>query len=157
MRDDLGQLSRGQFNISNIWQKKLVETTQANDATHVDRHQEGMCFWCEKRTFVSATLIDACYDCVSKKPLNSLIAIAARKMYGFCFLHGGYCKLRYKNNCAQINVRLCMRCMRRVRSCHEYLRKEGERRVDPYYLWLRKHGGKDWEVLMRAGGGSVRR
>lgn len=152
----LEKASRKQFSIKNIHQKKLVESHQRVEETKINKHREGKCYWCESYTFVAPTLVVCCYPCAEKRDLKTILAIAARKMHGVCEICGKYPKLRYKYNLAQINVRLCMKCMTKVCLNHrDFNRQGGEQSANPYYKWLRRKFGKDYPILVTDG--SIRR
>ena len=96
------EFEHGQFqNIKNDVGKKLIEERQANEFTNVNTSQEGICYFCFKKDYVSATIVDICYDCASKKGMEPILTIVKRIPYGYCYDHGGYCKLKYANNLAQ--------------------------------------------------------
>jgi len=137
--------------------KKLLEERQANEYTNVDKHQEGICYLCFKKDYVSATIIDICYKCASKKGMEPILAIVKRVEYGYCYDHGGYCDLVYKHNLAQVNVRLCLKCTQHVAKQHKLLRKAGTHKIDPFWLSMRRKQGKDYMRLGINDGGSVRR
>ena len=137
--------------------RKILEGRQANDYTKVDTRQEGICYACFRKDWVSGTLIDVCFPCAAKKGMEPILAIVHKKPYGFCYIHGGYSVLEYKNNIAQINVRVCQKCQRRIGKAHRELRRAGTDKVDPFWLSMRRKLGKDFKMLGRGLGGSTRR
>lgn len=146
-----------QAGFNNIVGKKLLEMRQANEWTKVNNAQEGYCYMCLKKDWVSATIVDICFKCASKKGMETILAIVKRFPYGYCYDHGGYCVLEYKNNIAQLNVRLCRKCTDHVAAQHKALRKKGTHKVDPFWLKMRKQHGKDYRSAGYFDDGSTRR
>ena len=137
--------------------KKLLEVRQANEFTSVDKNQEGICYMCFKKDVVTATIIDVCYKCASKKGAEPILAVVKRIPYGYCYIHGGYSILELPNNLAQINVRVCMKCQKKIASKHKHLRHHGTHKIDPFWKSLRRKEGKDYIYAGFFGGGSTRR
>lgn len=152
------EFNQKQFqNITTDAGKKLLEARQANEFTNVNKSQEGVCYMCFKKDYVSATIIDVCYRCASKKGMEPILAIVKRFPWGYCYVHGGYPVLEYPNNVAQLNVRLCKKCTEHVADQHKNLRKKGVHKVDPFWLHLRKKEGKDYRNIGFYNGGSIRK
>ena len=149
----LGQFDR----LKNIHQKKLVEAKQANEYTHWDGNQEGICYMCWKVDKVSGTIGDICYRCAEKKGSEAILAIASRQVYGYCYAHGGYPVREFKFNIAQVNVRVCMRCTRIIARMHRALRKKGVHQMSPFWRSMRRTLGQDYKRLGVDLGESIRR
>lgn len=137
--------------------KKLLEWRQANEYTRLNTRGEGLCYSCFKVDFVSATILDVCFKCASKKGMEPILAIVKKMPYGYCYIHGGYCTLEYLNNVAQVNVRVCIKCQKRIAAQHRKLRKAGAEKIDPFWLSMRRKLGKDFRALGMGLGGSTRR
>jgi len=137
--------------------KKLLEMRQRNEFTRVNKAQEGICYLCFKKDYVSATIIDVCFRCASKKGMEPILAIVKRIPYGYCYDHGGYSVLEYANNLAQINIRLCMKCTKHVADQHKKIRKAGTHQIDPFWKSLKRKEGKDYKMAGFMNDGNTRR
>lgn len=139
----------------NVWQQKLDDIQQSNEFTSIDRHQEAYCYICLRRDWASPVLMDVCIRCASKRAADTILAVTVRKPAGFCMVHGDYAKLDFpRNNVAQLNVRLCVKCNDRVSGYQKRLREMGTHRADPFWRYLRRQQGKDYFNIMRYGIGS---
>ena len=89
--------------------------------------------------------------------MEPILCIVKKNPYGFCYAHGGYSDLEYRYNIAQINVRVCLKCQKRIANAHKELRKRGVHKVDPFWISARKKLGKDYNLLGWGLGSSFRR
>ena len=137
--------------------KKIHRTRQGNEYTAVNSRQEGICYLCFGKDWVSPTIIDVCVRRAAKKGKEAILAVVYRSPYGYCYAHGGYSTLEYLNNLAQLNVRVCKRCQKRVAKKHMDLKRIGAHKFDPFWVKMRKTLGKDYEMLGVGLGGSLRR
>jgi len=142
---DSDLIPKGQFTgIENDAQRRLILGHQKNEFTRVDKHQEGLCFGCSKKTFVMPTLVDICWKCIQNKPIQALLAIVSKNPWGYCF----FCS-KYTHHVAQINAHFCIACTKRIRASHKNLRHKGDMfQADPFWIYQRKQWGKDYKELM---------
>ena len=124
--------------------KKIIDKRQKNEYLRANKYSEGLCYCCDEYKYVLPTLVDACIDCTMKRSKDAVLAVAARSFYGYCFLHGGMSKIHYKNNWAQLNVRVCDKCSHRIRLAGRKI-SGGMKAVDPFWKYARKRLGKDFE------------
>lgn len=138
-------INKEQFHgIVNDAQKRLIIGHQKNEFTKVDRHQEGYCFGCSKKNFVTPTIVDICIKCAYPRPMEALLAIVVRNPWGYCY----FCR-KYTHNVAQINAHFCMPCTQKIRLGHKEVRHKGDMfQADPFWIYQRKKWGKDFKELM---------
>ena len=101
--------------------------------------------------------MDVCFRCAEKKGKEPILAVVYKSPYGYCYIHGGYSDLEFLYNIAQINVRVCKRCQRRIADLHTDLKRTGADKVDPFWVKMRKKLGKDYRRLGVGLGESQRR
>ena len=129
---------------SNDLTKKLWETHQADEYTHVDNYKEAICIICFKRDVSIATICDICGDCAGKRGREPLLAKVTDKYYGLCYFCG-----KYKFNIEQINARFCRTCHGRIaKVMKDYNKKGGMFGADPFWVKMRKRHGKDRMHIM---------
>lgn len=145
------EFEHGQFQgIVNKAQKKLIEVHQSNEFTKISKSNEGYCYMCFKKDFVSATIIDICFPCASKRGMEPILAIVKRLPEAFCYVCGKYSQLVLMNNAAQINVRLCKKCTVIVRKRGKYFRTHGGiMGVNPFWKHIQKEFGQDHAILFQ--------
>ena len=132
--------------------KKLWDSHQADEYTHVDNYKEAICINCFKKDATSATIVDICADCAGKRGREPLLATVTQKMYGFCFFCG-----KHKFEIEQINARFCRRCHRKIADVTKaYNKKGGMFGADPFWISMRKKMGKDWKHIMNNNSGNRR-
>lgn len=143
--DELEQKrTKRQFQIRNDASKKIVNLHQENEYTRINKHSEGLCFLCEEYKAVIATMIDSCYRCAEKRNQNSIMAVSSRQAYGYCLVHAGFPKFEYRFNIAQLNVRVCNPCYRKIAMSNKKVRTEGLHKIDPFWTKMRKQMGKTY-------------
>lgn len=145
------EFEHGQFQgIVNESQKKLIDVHQSNEFTKLSKSNEGYCYMCFTKDFVSATIIDVCFDCANKRGMEAILAIVKRLPEAYCFVHGGYSKLTLPNNAAQINVRLCKKCTQIVRLRAKFFRQHGGiMGINPFWKYVQRKFGKDHKILFQ--------
>ena len=124
--------------------KKTLRIHQGNEYTRVSKNFEGLCYACFRRDYVMPTVVDVCYKCAAKRGNEPILAIVVKKMHGYCFLHGGYSGLEKLHNIAQLNVRICMKCAKRIQMADITKAKK----PDPLWTFARRRLGKDFKQLM---------
>lgn len=137
-------LVHGQFQgIVNDAQRRSIKLRQKNEYIKQNRRMEGLCWCCDTNDFVMPTLLDCCHKCADKRGVECIIAIAAKKPYGYCLVCGNYTW-----NVAQLNVQLCTKCTRHVRTIHKKYRKGGGMfNMDPFWQYQKVKNGHDWAML----------
>lgn len=137
---------------NNIFYKKLMESHQNNEYLRVNNYKEALCYVCMKKDVATATLVDICLDCKSKRGQEVLLAQVTYKYSGLCFFCG-----QYKFHLSQINCRLCMSCNARVRKIlTAYNMGGGNEGTNPFYKWLKHKHGKDWKILFSDPNGKLK-
>ena len=128
--------------------KKIWETHQKNEETHVNEYKEAMCFGCLKNDAAAAGVFDICGDCAGKRGRESLLVSIKGVYYGICYFCG-----EHKFNMEQINARLCRRCSRKVADVmKQYNKQGGQFGADPFWIRMRKKHGKDWKAAFNGNG-----
>ncbi len=145
------EFEHGQFQgIVNFAQKKLIDIHQSNEFTKLSKSNEGYCYMCFKKDFVSATIIEVCFDCANKRGMEAILAIVKRLPEAYCYIHGGYSTLTLPNNAAQINVRLCKKCTTIVREKAKFFRKSGGiMGLNPFWKYVQRKFGQDHKILFK--------
>ena len=123
--------------------KKIINKRQKNERLKTSKRSEGLCYMCEEYNYVLPTIVDCCARCTMKRNKDAVLAIAVKGFYGFCFICGNMSGTEFKNNWAQLNVRVCSRCAKRVRERGKRI-KRGTEQVDPFWKYYRKRMGKDY-------------
>ena len=129
--------------------KKALDIHQKSEYTRLSKTNEGLCYLCWKKDYVIPTVVDVCWRCAHKKGHEPLLAIVSKKMFGYCFAHGGYSTMEYENNIAQVNVRICEKCHSRVKQTYRKVKFDPQVRVDPFWKYVRRKLGQDWRILMQ--------
>ena len=136
-------------NVGSYIGQKLWNLHQKNEQTRVDNYKEGVCLLCFRKDVVSATVIDICGDCASKRGREALLVAIADKYYGMCYVCG-----LYRFHIENINARFCRPCYQRIMN---RIREDHHGQEDPFWKSMRKKHGKDWKFSMNDPTKSIRR
>lgn len=150
-KEHLDKVSKKQFANEHVNDliKKIIEKRQKDEYLRTSKHSEGLCYGCEEYTYVLPGLVDVCGDCYRRRNKEAVLAIACKSAYGYCFFCKGMCKIRYKYNWAQVNARMCLKCMKKVREATSNYAHEGLHNIDPFWKYARKRLGKDYNAYFQ--------
>ena len=90
--------------------KKIWETHQKNEETHVNEYKEATCFGCLKSDAAAAGVFDICGDCAGKRGRETLLVSIKGVYYGICY----FCGEHHNNGLVEItkgeDQTICERC-----------------------------------------------
>lgn len=135
------------------WEKKHFDVSgdgaahhavaiQKGDHTAIDRFSNGVCYFCEKNRYVTASVIFVCNICIEKKGMWHVLDFAGQRPWKMC-VNCGKKTLRV----AEISARTCRNCKKKVANTIRTQNKRGMEEVDPFVRDLRRKQGKDWKAI----------
>lgn len=128
--------------------KKIREAVQSDEQTRINKYSEGFCYGCSTVDKVMSTLVYVCGECMEKRQTEGLMQILTKKHnYEVCDIHGDW----VLNDCFQINISFCDKCMKRMLKIHRLYRKAGGRDSAPDEKKKRAYYGKDFNELLGTG------
>ena len=104
------------FNIKTKAQRDLIKHQQADEYLHIDKHHEGLCWYCFSDKYIFPVVVDCCRECLAKMGgLEGLLGIGLSSPGGYCFIHNGpAARLDTLKNLFQINCHMCIPCWERL-------------------------------------------